>query len=98
MSVVMVTNNSTLDLYKPEIEAVLEDFSYKKGKRYAEYVQGDKVAKIGLTALIAGGTATVAAKTGLLKVALKYIKFIIVGIIAFFAALRKKIMGIFKKE
>ena len=94
-SVVLATEKSSFDVDRPEFEKILSTFSYKKGKKYAEYVQGDKVAKIGLTALVAGGAAAVAAKTGILKVLLKYIKVIVVVVIGFFAALWKKIKRLF---
>ena len=56
------------------------------GESYAEYRKGDKVAEYGLTALIAGGTLAVAAKTGLLG---KLIKPIIIGVVALGAVLKK---------
>jgi len=94
-SIVFASEKSSFDLDRPEFEKVLSTFSYKKGKTYAEYVQGDKVAKIGLTALVAGGAAAAAAKTGILKALLKYIKVIVIGIIGFLAALWKKIKRLF---
>ncbi|MFK5922796.1 MAG: DUF2167 domain-containing protein [Verrucomicrobiota bacterium] len=72
----------------PEILAMID---FDEGKRYADYSPGvDKVAGYGLAALVAGG---VAAKTGLLKglllglLAMK--KFLIVGVIAVVAFLKK---------
>jgi uncharacterized membrane-anchored protein len=94
-SVILASEKSSFDLDRPEFEKVLSTFSYKKGKTYAEYVQGDKVAKIGLTALVAGGAAAVAAKTGILQALVKYFKVIVVGIIGFLAALWKKIKRLF---
>jgi uncharacterized membrane-anchored protein len=67
---------------------------FNAGHRYADYTPGsDKLATYGLAALVAGG---VAAKTGLLKglfvgiLALK--KFLIIGVIALIAIV-KKILG-----
>jgi uncharacterized membrane-anchored protein len=97
-SVILASEKTSFDLDRPEFEKVLSTFSYKKGKKYAEYVQGDKIAKIGLTALVAGGAAAVAAKTGILKVLLKYIKVIIVGVLGFFAAMAKKIKSLFTRD
>jgi uncharacterized membrane-anchored protein len=94
-SVVLVTDEATLDQYKPEVEHILAAFSYKSGKTYAEYREGDKVAKYGLTALVAGGAGAAMAKTGLFKVLAKYVKFVILAIIAFLGALWKKIKSIF---
>jgi uncharacterized membrane-anchored protein len=50
----------------PAFNAVLEEYRFVPGKSYAEWRSGDKVAKYGLTALIAGGAGAVAMKTGLL--------------------------------
>lgn len=76
----------------PEILAMV-DFS--AGHRYADYTPGtDKLATYGLAALVAGG---IAAKTGLLKglflglLAMK--KFLIVGVIAVAALLKKLFSG-----
>ena len=75
-------------------QALLNDFSYKTGERYAEYRQGDKLAKYGLAALIAGGAAAVAVKTGLfaslillLKKAWKLVVIAVAAIVAWFKRL-----------
>lgn len=98
MAVILVTDPEILDISKAELDNILSNFTYKKGKRYAEFVQGDKIAKIGLTALAAGGAATVAAKSGVLKALAKFGKLIVIGLVAFLAGLRKKIASIFKKK
>jgi uncharacterized membrane-anchored protein len=97
MSVVLVTDRATLDALKPEVDSLISNFSFAKGKRYAEWVKGDKVAKYGLTALIAGGAATVAAKTGILKLLAKYAKIILIAVIGFLAALWGRIKSLFTK-
>ena len=51
----------------PIPDLLLEEIinSYKEGKRYTDYIKGDKMAKVGgLAALIAGGAG--AAKVGIL--------------------------------
>jgi uncharacterized membrane-anchored protein len=98
MSVVLVTEPEILDTSRAELNSVLSNFTYKKGKRYAEFVQGDRVAKIGLTALAAGGAATVAAKSGALKVLAKFAKVLAFAVFAILAGLRKRITSIFKKK
>ena len=98
MSVVLVTDPDTLDAYKADVDSIIANFSYKQGKSYAEYVQGDKLAKYGLTALIAGGAGAAVVKTGILNALLKYIKVIAIAVIGFFAALWKRIKGIFRSE
>ncbi len=86
-SVVLVTTSAELDQYRSDIQNILSSFSYREGKKYSEYVKGDKVAKYGLTALIAGGAGAAVAKTGLLKVLLKAWKAVVAGAVALFAGI-----------
>jgi len=65
VSAIFVGDPESLAAAKPEIESLIATFSYKKGKSYAEFVKGDKVAQYGLTALIAGGVGAAAVKMGL---------------------------------
>lgn len=98
MSIVMVTDPETLDALKPTLSQIIENFSYKEGKSYAEYVQGDKIAKYGLIALVAGGAGAGAAKFGLFKFLAKAGKAIIVAIIAFFSVFWAKIKSLFSEK
>lgn len=97
-SAVLVTEPGTLDSLKPELENIIANFSYKTGKRYAEFVQGDKVAKYGLVALIAGGAGAAAVKFGLLKWLAKAWKIVAVSVIAFFTALWRISKGLLGRE
>jgi len=54
-----------MDKMIAEQEKILTGYDYIQGERYAEFREGDKVAKYGLTALIAGTGAFAAAKMGL---------------------------------
>ncbi len=65
VSAIFVGDPASLAVAKPEVEALISKFSYKKGMSYAEFVKGDKVARYGLTALIAGGAGAAAVKMGL---------------------------------
>jgi uncharacterized membrane-anchored protein len=67
MSANLVTDPIKLNSYKPLLQDILNSYLWKPGKSYAEWRQGDKIAEIGLTALIAGGAGAIAAKTGLLS-------------------------------
>ncbi|HYH46931.1 MAG TPA: DUF2167 domain-containing protein, partial [Thermoanaerobaculia bacterium] len=82
---------------KASTASMLQSFAYKPGNRYAEFTSGDKVAEYGLTALIAGGAGAAAAKFGLFgvigKMLAKAWKFVILGVAALAAGLRKLFAG-----
>lgn len=65
MEVTLVCEPEEMEKMIAEQEKILTGFSYIEGQRYAEFREGDKVAKYGLTALIAGTGAFAAAKMGL---------------------------------
>lgn len=74
---------------------LLSTVDFQEGHRYADYEPGkDKVATYGLAALVTGG---VLAKSGMLKVLLGALlagkKFVIIGVIAVFAIVKKFITG-----
>lgn len=77
MEVTLVCGPDVLGSALSQTRQLLEGFSYRDGERYADFKSGDKIAKYGLTALIAGGAAVALAKTGLLK---KLIKPILIGL------------------
>lgn len=62
----LVTNPQEVNQVIPTVKGLLSGLEYKAGLRYAEFRSGDKIAAYGLTALITGGAAAVAVKTGLL--------------------------------
>ena len=72
-SVVLVSSPETLDADVRSFKTVLSGFNFNAGERYAEFKSGDRVAEFGLAALVAGGAAAVAAKTGLWKVVLGFL-------------------------
>lgn len=86
MSATLVSDPSLLATHKPEAERLLQGFSYVDGKRYADFIDGDKLAGYGLTALIAGGAGAAAAKLGLFAVVGKFLgkiwKILVVGLVA----------------
>jgi uncharacterized membrane-anchored protein len=79
----------------PEFNTLMSGFTFVQGNRYSDFVKGDKVAEYGLTALIVGGGAAVALKTGLLA---KFWKFIVMGLVALGSALKKLFQKVFGKE
>lgn len=66
-SATLVADPGTLDAAVAEFKVMLTGFDYVAGERYADVQEGDRMAEYGLAALIAGGGAAVAAKSGLLK-------------------------------
>ena len=96
ISIVLVADVPTLEASRPQLDEIVSNVVYKEGKSYAEYVQGDKVAKYGLTALIAGGAAATAAKLGLFKLLGKFWKVALIAVFGFLAALKGKIFALFR--
>ena len=98
MSCTLVISPDQLDSTIPVYDKLLTSFNYKSGQKYSEWKPGDKVAAIGLAALVGGGAVALAAKSGFLA---KFIKPIIIGVVAFFGAIAaffKKLFGFGKKE
>jgi uncharacterized membrane-anchored protein len=77
----------------PVFQGLLKEYSYKTGESYSEFRQGDKMAKYGLAALVTGGAAAVALKTGLLGWIIlmfkKGAKLIVVAVAAIGAFIKK---------
>lgn len=100
MNVDLVLAPEDLPAALPEFETTLGSFDYVAGNKYSEWKAGDKVAAIGLGALVVGGAGAVAAKLGLLgkfwKLILAGWKFIAVGVIAAAGVLRKFIGRVFR--
>ena len=82
MNVDLVLDPGDLSGVEPKFKSLMTGFHFTGGNRYAEFVQGDKVASYGLTALIAGGATAVAIKTGLFAKLWKFLVFIVLAIVA----------------
>ena len=97
MHVVLIVNPDQLAATLPQFRDLLASYAYLTGQSYAEYKKGDKIAKVGLAALITGGAAVVAVKTGLFALLLTKLKvlwkFIIVAIAAVGAWIKKLVTG-----
>lgn len=65
---VLVSSPDTMEKDVAEFKDMLKGFDFNSGMKYTEFKPGDRVAEIGLAALIAGGAAAVATKTGFWKV------------------------------
>jgi uncharacterized membrane-anchored protein len=81
----------------PVAKRLLAKYRFVDGKRYSQYVTGDKVAKYGLTALVVGGAVGLAAKTGLLAklgiLLAKLWKALILGLLAIGAGIKRMLFG-----
>jgi len=91
MSATLVSDPQNLDADVHSFKTALVGFDYNPGQRYAEFRSGDKVAEYGLAALVVGGAAAVAAKSG-------FGKFIIYGVIAVGAATLSFVKKLFGKK
>lgn len=90
-AIASVDQFSQIDAQTPQILGMVD---FKEGSRYADFdPKVDKVAKYGIATLVAGGALAAAAKLGLLKGLWVFIlaakKFIIIGVIAAVAAVKK---------
>jgi uncharacterized membrane-anchored protein len=87
--VVLVSSPETLERDVAEFKQVLKGFDFNEGQKYSEFKPGDRVAEFGLAALVAGGAAAVATKTGFWKVLVGFLaagwKLIAAAAVAVFA-------------
>jgi uncharacterized membrane-anchored protein len=86
MRAILVSDPTNLEQDIKAFRISLKGFDFISGHRYAEFRSGDKVAEYGLAALIVGGAAAAAAKTGAGKALFGFVKFIGIGIFAAGAA------------
>lgn len=101
----LVADPADMSAAVPAFDSILTNFSYVTGHSYSEWREGDKIAKYGLTALVAGGAGLAAVKLGFfakawkwllgILIALKKLAIVLVlGIAAFF----RKIVAWFKER
>ncbi len=89
MTVTLLVAPEQLDTILPIYKELLKGYAFSEGHRYAEWRKGDKVAAMGLTALVVGGATAVGLKSGLFA---KFWKYILIGLAAI-GAWVKKLMG-----
>jgi uncharacterized membrane-anchored protein len=96
-SVILASRPEDLATARPQLDTVLQGFSFQAGERYADWVPGDKVAEYGLAALVLGGAAAIATKKGLWAVVAGFVvakaKLLIGGLVALAAGARKLFSG-----
>jgi len=100
MEVVLIVDPKDVPATLPQFKNLLAGYSFQTGQTYAEYRQGDKVAKYGLAALVVGAGAVGAAKLGLLapiilalKKAWKLVIIAFAAVIGYFKKMFRKITG-----
>ena len=98
----LIVDPESLPTTLPTFKELLGGYAFQSGNSYAEYRQGDKVAKYGLAALVVGGAAVGAAKlglfTGLLVFLKKGWKLVVVGLAAVAAFIKKLFTSIFTRR
>ena len=98
MEVSLVVDPDKLQASLPQFKNLLANYSYDAGQRYAEFTSGDKIAQYGLAALVAGGAAAAAVKSGLfVKLFAKLWKLILLVVIAI-GSFFKKIVNALRGE
>ena len=95
MSAVLVSDPQSLDKDMIAFKDTIKGFQYVQGQSYQEFKQGDKMAEYGLGALVVGGAAAAAAKSGLLK---GLGKFLWLGILAAIAAVGGLLKKLFRRS
>lgn len=92
----IISDIDKLNLVKPKVNTILGSVEFTEGNKYSDFNPDiDKVAAYGIGGLIAG---KVLAKVGFFAVFAKLWKFILIGVVAGFAALKKFIFGKKKNE
>lgn len=98
MRVTLVSDPSEFQSVLPKFRNLMNGFTYKQGNKYTEYIQGDKVAKYGLSALIVGGAAAAAVKSGFGKYLFKIVMGFGLAVVAFAKTAFEKIAGLFRRK
>lgn len=93
MQVDLVADPKEFPVAVVDFDKVMANFTYVRGNKYAEFKKGDKIAAIGLTALVAGGAGAVLVKSGLLAKFWKLLIPVFIAIGAFFKKIWAKITG-----
>lgn len=86
ISATLVTDPQIYASIQGAYQQTIAGFKYAEGHRYAEWRQGDKIAQYGLTGLVVGGGAALAAKSGFLA---KFWKLLLIPLLAVGAVIKK---------
>lgn len=94
MSVVLATDPKDVEVELAKLDVRMKTFNFTAGEEYASFKEGDRIAEIGLGALVVGGGAVALAKLGFFA---KFWK-VLVGIGAAIAGGIAKLFGRKKKD
>ena len=97
MNVDLVSDPVEYEEALPTFDEMIGTTKFNSGQTYAEWKPGDKVAKYGLTALVAGGAGAAAMKLGLFGKAWKLIVGIVLALKKLVIVVVAAIAGFFKK-
>jgi uncharacterized membrane-anchored protein len=97
MSVILVVSPEGLAQAVPAYDKLLKGFTYIDGQKYSEWKEGDKIAAYGLTALVTGGVAVAAVKSGLFGKLLGVLAVAWKGIILAIGAIGAAVSTFFRK-
>jgi uncharacterized membrane-anchored protein len=95
MSATVVSDPTSLDQDIRAFKAALTGFEFNQAHKYSEFRSGDKVAEYGLAALIVGGAAAAAVKSGAFKA---FGKFLVFGVLGGAAAAWAAIKSVFSRK
>jgi uncharacterized membrane-anchored protein len=95
MHAILVSAPDRLTSDVAEFKASLGGYTFASGERYAEFRAGDRVAEYGLAALVLGGAAAVATKSGFVKA---FSKLIVVGVMGLGAAVLAFVRRMFRRS
>lgn len=102
MSATLVADPNQMAAAVKDYNGLITKYEYTADNKYSAFREGDKIAEYGLSALVLGGAAAAAAKTGLLKTIGKFLiagwKLVAVGLIAVGAAIKRLFSGKPKAE
>lgn len=97
MEVTLMCAPEELEGLLPSYQQILGGFAYQQGETYAEFREGDKMAKYGLTALVAGGAAVAAGKMGLFAKLAGFFGKLGKGIVVVILGIGVALKGLFSK-
>jgi len=90
MHAILVSDPERLTQDIAEFKAALAGYTFVPGEKYSEFRAGDRIAEYGLAALVLGGAAAVATKSGFFKA---FGKLIVIGV----AGLGAAIVALFRR-